>query len=167
MVDASTEYDRAIFDTNEAVEQYEQWLLDTLDCYEVETIEAPQYADFDYYVYVDGYLHHLLEVKTRRHKGGTYSQEKMPIRKHAVAAFFWQTEQRKTIYLCSWTDQLAILQLWKQPDRVDTMLARHDRGAGKDIYAMYDYSRFKLIKKRERPLAPKYKLFKGRYIKSN
>ena len=165
MVDATTEYDRSIFDTTEAVEQYEQWLLDTLDCQEVETIAAPQYADFDYYVYVDGYLHHYVEVKTRRHNGGRFEQEKMPIRKHAVAAFFWQTEKIKTIYLCSWNDKIAILKLWELPDSVDTMLARHDRGAGKDIYAMYDYGRFRLIKERIRPPAPSYKLQQGSYVK--
>lgn len=166
MANATQEFNNSIEDTKEAIEQYEQWLYDTLGCDDVQIIDAPQYADFDYYVYVDQYLHHYLEVKTRRHNGGRFNQEKMPIRKHAVAAYFMREDNIKTIYLVSWYDQLAILELWKKPDSVDTMVARYDRGRDKDIYAMYDYSRFKLIKKRQRPNAPEYKLYQGRYVRT-
>lgn len=166
MANATQEFNNSIEDTKEAIEQYEQWLYDTLECDDVQIIDAPQYADFDYYVYVDQYLHHHLEVKTRRHNGGRFEQEKMPIRKHAVAAYFMREDNIKTIYLVSWYDQLAILELWKKPDSISTMVARYDRGSDKDIYAMYDYSRFKLIKKRQRPNAPEYKLYQGRYVRT-
>jgi len=164
MPNASQEFELSIFATKEAIEQYQEWLKEVLKTDQVEIIEAPQYADFDYYVYVNGLLHHLLEVKTRRHEGGRYDQEKMPLRKHAVAAFFMREQKLKTIYLCSWIDKIAILELHEMPNQISTMVARYDRGNEQDIYAMYDFSRFKLIKNRKRPEPPKYRLFQGRYI---
>lgn len=165
MADAVQEYEQSIFLTNEAIEQYKNWLEDKTPLYKVELIDAPQYADFDYYVYAEGILNHLLEVKTRRHAAGSFEQEKLPIRKHAVATYFMRAEKLKTIYLCSWTDKLAILELWQEPDQVSEMVARYDRGSGKDIYAMYSYSRFKPIVERERPRAPTgYRLQHNRYV---
>jgi len=165
MADAAQEYEPSIFLTNEAIEQYKNWLEDKTPLYKVELVDAPQYADFDYFVYSEGVLNHLLEVKTRRHPAGTYQQEKMPIRKHAVAAYFMREEKLKTIYLVSWTNKLAILELWQLPDKVDEMVARYDRGGGKDIYALYEYSRFKPIIERERPEPPRgYRLQHNRYV---
>lgn len=140
---------KSYYATKNALEHYQDYLQGFKPQAKIEFVEAEDFADYDYYVIFDREINHRLEVKCRRHKYGTYLKEKMPLRKHATAYWFKQQRQEATFYLVAWTDRIGLLKLWEQPDIVTDMVARHDRGEARDIYALYDIERFKIIATRD------------------
>lgn len=107
--------------------------------------ESPKYADFDFYVDFDGDLDHHIEVKERKNTLNRYKSTKVPLRKHSTAEHFMNAYGIKTYFVCGFTDCVAILNLWEEPDEDTTMVARYDRGDDEDIFAMYKVTRFKKI----------------------
>lgn len=106
----------------------------------------PKYADADYLILYDQEFDHYVEVKIRYHVLGNYRLEKIPFRKFAFAYTMKNNYSRNTFYLTRWEDgKIGFIDLSKDPDRVDEMVARHDRGWEKDLYAFYDISRFQII----------------------
>ena len=106
--------------------------------------EMPQYAPMDYMIFQNGNLNHYLEVKCRKHKYLHYDNEKVPVSKYCFGYTFEKTRNIKSYLLIKWEDKVGITKL-SNPIKVKEMVARYDRGAGKDLYAFYDYDQFKLL----------------------
>lgn len=106
--------------------------------------EMPKYAPMDYMIFNNGQLHHYLEVKCRKHKYLHYNNEKVPVSKYTFGYTFEKTRNIKSYLLIKWEDKVGITNL-SNPAGVGEMVARYDRGAGKDLYAYYDYDQFKLL----------------------
>jgi hypothetical protein len=112
---------------------------------EVVFSDSPKFADFDYYVWHLRNIDHYLEVKLRRNDLRKYARTKIPLRKHTFAEHIRKAENRTSFFLCGFTDSIGLLDLSQEPDQVQVMVARHDRGEDKDIYALYDVTRFEII----------------------
>lgn len=129
--------------TDELVSEYCVYLAEKKGGY-WDSKEMPQYAPMDYMIYKDGLLHHYLEVKCRKHKYLHYDNEKVPISKYTFGYTFEKTKKIKSYLLVKWEDKIGLTNLSK-PMMVKEMVARNDRGAGRDLYAFYDYYQFKLL----------------------
>lgn len=132
-------------DTRDALRQYRLYLPRTTDLVGEMNIrfeEAPNFADFDYQVYINGVFDHNIEVKVRNCDMDRWEYTKIPIRKHSTAEHMWVAHNVKTYFVCKFLDGVGVLRLWEEPDKDTVMLARHDRGEDTDLYAMYKVGRF-------------------------
>jgi hypothetical protein len=147
-MNAEQQYQLSIEDTEHILEVYRQWIPRTLEgdwFPHIKFVEAPKFADFDYYVYLDDELDHQIEVKHRNNTLDRWIHTKVPLRKHSTAEHLMERYGRKTYFVCGFTDCTAVLPLWEEPDEDSTMVARYDRGEDEDLYAMYKVTRFKKI----------------------
>jgi len=134
--------------TKKILRIYKEWLQRSLPDDRFPNItfrESPKFADFDFYVYFDGELDHYIEVKERRNTINKYKSTKVPLRKHSTAEHFMNAYGIRTYFVCGFTDCVAVLNLWEEPDEDTTMVDRYDRGDDEDIYAMYRVTRFRKI----------------------
>jgi len=144
-MDAEEAYQKSIELTEDAIVVYKSWLKGNKYYGDIQAQEMPRYADADYSISYDFNFDHYVEVKTRFHRWGKYAMEKVPFRKFAFAHTMKNLYGRNTIYLLRTQDKIGILDLTCEPDKVDEMIARHDRGNDEDLYAFYDVSRFRII----------------------
>lgn len=87
-----------------------------------------------------------VEVKVRIELDhNSYEYSKIPIRKHGVALYYYQTHNVHTHYLALFRDGLYLCYIHEKPDEILSMVARNDRGQDEAEYAMYNHKRFKLI----------------------
>jgi hypothetical protein len=145
------EYLNSLKLTKEAIDIYRFYLIKNSSAAEISFKEMPKYADVDYEAYFDGVFNHYVEVKVRYHWWGKYIQEKIPFRKFAVAYTMKNVYNKNTVYLLRTTNKIGILDLFEKPDDVENMVARHDRGEDKDLYAFYNVNRFKIIDSQNTP----------------
>jgi hypothetical protein len=138
--------------TKEVLEYYQRYKLRELQkifkdqplTFHYETTN--KYMDYDAIYYVNGERKLNVEVKVREYVTlGKYPYTKLPLRKHAVAKYYYDTANVKSIYIALFADALAVLLLHEAPDKVECMIARHDRGNEQDEYALYDIKRFNII----------------------
>lgn len=107
---------------------------------------TPKYFDYDAIFYLNGKRVLNVEAKVRDNIALNYYQEtKLPLRKYAVAYLYFNKFNTKTVYLCLFSDYLCTMYLHEDPDKIVSMIARHDRGSDKDEYAMYNVNRFNII----------------------
>ena len=125
-----------------ALEVYKGFILKHFPEAAVDFIETPKHADFDRYVYINDKFSHHIEVKKRNNVLNRYEETKVPLRKHSTAEHYFLAKGIKTYFVCEFDDCVAYLKLWEEPDNVETMVARHDRGEDEDISALYNVSRF-------------------------
>lgn len=138
-------YQKSLELTEDSIRTYCSWLKGHKFYGDIDAVEMPKFADADYLIFFNGQFDHYVEVKVRFHWWGKYSLEKMPFRKFAVAYAMKELYQRETTYLLRTQNKIGILDLTELPDRVDEMVARHDRGEDKDLYAFYSLRRFRII----------------------
>lgn len=118
---------------------------------EFEPRVSPTYADFDYYIYKKSFptkeLDHYLEVKVRRNGFMKYPYIKLPLRKHTFAEHSLRAEGITSYFLCHFLGDgiTAILDLSKEPAKIEVMVARFDRGDANDLYAFYHQSDFEFV----------------------
>ena len=148
--------------TLDTMERYNRWIVEQLgkrkrviDHRDIQFLPMPTHADSDYEVWIKHLFIGFHEVKCRRNPKGKYQKTKIPLRKHATAEHYWKAEQKKSFFLCRFSDEIVRFALWQEPDEVVTMVARHDRGADEDVYALYDVSRAITICKLESPYGQK------------
>lgn len=139
------EFSHSIQLTIEAMDTYKGWLKGHEYGGSISYEDMPKFADADYLIYYDYQFSHYVEVKIRYFHWEKYKQQKLPFRKYAFAYTMKNKFGKKTIYLLRCKNQIGIMPLWKEPDEVLNMIARHDRGEEKDLYAMYDINRFRTI----------------------
>ena len=143
-MDPEVEFQKAKDETDSHIQNLCMYLESTADgsfTYE----ELPQYAPSDYKIFRDGKVAYFVEVKVRSHDYGFYDQEKVPISKYCFGYTFEHKYKVKCLLLVAWSNAKAGIIRLKNPDRITAMVARHDRGADKDLYAFYDYDKFKLL----------------------
>lgn len=108
-------------------------------------IYQPDFGPTDYGIYKNNKLQFYVEIKTRRHKKGTYDQEKVPMSKVGFAYLSEEVFKVKAYYLIEWAEEeVGIINL-KDYDCFKVQVARYDRGEETDWYAMYDHKNFKII----------------------
>jgi len=106
--------------------------------------EMSRYSPVDFIISKNGRFVCYLEVKIRSHTFGTYKQEKIPVSKYCFAYTYKHKIGRKSLLMVAWKDKVGLIDLLKIED-IDAMVARHDRGEGQDLYAMYDKDKFKIL----------------------
>ena len=106
--------------------------------------EMPRYAPVDFVIYKNGKFVCYLEVKVRNHKFGTYKQEKIPVTKYCFAYTYKHKIGRRSLLMVAWEDKVGLIDLLRVDD-IEAMVARHDRGQGEDLYAMYNKDNFRII----------------------
>lgn len=112
----------------------------------LEYVLTPKFYDYDAVFYLDGKKVLNVECKVRDSIAwNAYDTTKIPLRKHAVALFYFQTYNIQTVYLCLFKDYLCFLNLHTAPDSHSSMVARHDRGDDVAEYALYKIDKFKGI----------------------
>jgi len=139
------EYQKSLKLTEEALSIYKGFLKSTLFTGEITFETMPKYSDFNYKVFFDGQFDHYLEVKVRYHWWGKYIQEKMPFRKFGVAYAMKNVYGSNAVYLLRTMNKVGVLNLFEEPSKIEEMFARHDRNEEKDLYALYDVTRFRII----------------------
>ncbi len=145
-MDASQEFKLGQDKTNEVLNNYKAYLMgNVLYSDEWDFLDMPIHADMDKAIALKGEINHFIEVKTRRHNLGYFQQTKISLRKHTFAEHTFKESGIKSYFLCGFLDKTAFLDLTQEPDRVSSMVARHDRGEEEDIYALYNCTRFKVI----------------------
>lgn len=130
--------------TADALEKYRVYL--STKAKEVSFEKSPFYADNDYLVYLDGKLDHYLEVKVRTVTKDKFPDTKVPLRKHATAEHYFNADKIKTYFLCIWSDTLGLFDLTQEPTKIETTMARSDRGQETDVYAFYNVNLAEEIK---------------------
>ena len=145
-MEAEEAYQKSIELTEDTIVTYRSWLMGNRYCGNISISEMPKYADADYLVYYDYNFDHYVEVKIRFHRYRYYVYEKIPFRKFAFAYTMKAVYDRNTFYLIRWFDnKIGLLDLTSTPDKVDEMVARHDRGEDSDLYALYHINHFKML----------------------
>lgn len=110
--------------------------------------EMPTMCDSDYQIDRDGIKYCFVEVKVRGNRFNDFQHTILPLRKHGTAEHYFKASGIKTYYLASFSDGVvAFLDLTEEPDKVETMSSRADRGGASDIYAFYNISRFYKLNK--------------------
>lgn len=143
-MDPETEFQKTKNETDSHIQNLCMYLESTREgkfAYE----ELPQYAPSDYKILRDGKVAYFVEVKVRSHDYGFYDQEKVPISKYCFGYTFEHKYGVRCLLLVAWADARAGIIRLQDPDRITAMIARHDRGDDKDLYAFYDYDKFKLL----------------------
>ena len=142
------EFDASIDDTSKVLEFYLERVRAKLNR-EVTAKESPTFADNDYRILVEGKLHHFIEVKIRRNSFTRYDTTKMPLRKHGVAEHYYKALKLKSFFVAKFSDGVvAALDLTKEPYRIETQVARYDRGNDTDVYAFYKISEMTVLTSR-------------------
>lgn len=135
--------------TQRLIEAYAEYLIAERRTSDVVVEAGPQYADFDYRIFVDGSFDHYIELKFRYHPQQQFPDTKVPVRKHAFAEHVWRRYGHKTYLLVQWSDgKCGLLDLVEEPDREETVLSRHDRvgdGEAMETASFYDVRRFKML----------------------
>ena len=138
--------------TLDTLEKYRIWVIEQFS--KRKTLVLPQdvtfvpmaeHADSDYQGWIKQLFIGYYEVKCRRNTKDAYLKTKIPLRKHSTAEHYWRAEQKRSFFLCRWTDCIGRINLWEEPDEVTTMVARHDRGGAEDVYALYKVERALII----------------------
>jgi hypothetical protein len=106
--------------------------------------EMPKYAPVDFRLTKNGKKHIYIEVKVRSHEYGHYKEEKVPVSKYCFGYTFKNKFKINSFLLVAWTDKVGLISL-TNVSKIETMVARHDRGEGEDIYAFYDHTKFKIL----------------------
>lgn len=143
-MDPETEFNKTKAETDSHIQNLCMYLESTTKgnfTYE----ELPKYAPSDYKIFRNGKVAYFVEVKVRSHDYGYYTDEKVPISKYCFGYTFENEYKVKCLLLVAWADAKAGIIRLKDPDRIDAMVARHDRGEGEDLYAFYNYDNFKLL----------------------
>jgi hypothetical protein len=107
--------------------------------------EMPKYSPVDFRLTKNGEKHIYIEVKIRSHEYGHYKEEKVPLSKYCFGYTFKNKFKINSFLLVKWSDGKAGLISLTNPTKIETMVARHDRGRAKEIYAFYDHTKFKLL----------------------
>lgn len=143
-MDPEKEYQKTKDETDSHIQNLCMYLEDKYDgsfTYE----ELPKYAPSDYRILKGGETVYFVEVKVRSHNKGRYGLEKVPISKYCFGYTMENTEKVKSLLMVAWADgRVGIIRL-KDPDEITSMVARHDRSEEKDLYALYDHTKFKLL----------------------
>lgn len=138
------EYNSTKQDTRELIDIYMNWLKEKKEADYIAE-DTPQFAPMDFIIYKDGNFAFYLEAKFRRHKRGFYELEKVPISKYCFAYTFQKKFKKRAYYIIHWEDEVGIIDLTKVHS-FSEMVARYDRGEGKDWYAMYKAGDFTLLR---------------------
>lgn len=144
--------------TSEVLEYYSKYLTKSLDekfnfnpnsnfkSYSFFYKVTPTYYDYDAVFYLNQKRILHVEVKVRTDiSSDTYKESKIPLRKHAVALYYFQSLKIKTHYLALFQDGLYKCDIHINPQTVIEMPNRWDRGGEINEYAMYKISNFELI----------------------
>lgn len=132
--------------TKQALESYKRFLVGKFGPdVKIGFVNTPEYADSDFMVFVGGKLDHFLEAKVRYTTKDKYQSAKIPLRKHSTAEHWMNAGKIKSYFLCIWQDQMGLFDLTIEPDIVDDMVARFDRGTERDVYAFYKVDKVEVI----------------------
>jgi len=105
----------------------------------------PQHSCIDYAMYKNDNLQFFVEVKIRRCKFKDFQMTKIPASKPGFAMLLAKEFKKKSYIIIKWEDEIGMIDLLKYSG-IESMVARHDRGESKDIYAMYDTNKMTLFK---------------------
>ena len=119
-------------DTQKVLAIYKQELEKYYKGQEIKTPKTGQYYDYDYRILANNILIRHLEVKVRRNQFHDFPTTMIPLRKHAVALYYYNKLKIKTNFCAAYgCGTVAVLDLTKEPDYVEDHISRYDRGDGR------------------------------------